>query len=45
MAIAAQIPGARFGCVEVRAIADDAPTRALGFDAPAQPRQRTAPAA
>lgn len=34
--IAAQIPGARLGCVEVRAIADDAPTRALAFDTPAQ---------
>lgn len=31
LAIAAQIPGARFGCVEVRPIADDAATQALGF--------------
>ncbi len=38
MAIAADIPGARFGCVEVRAVADDAPTRALGFDVPLPPR-------
>jgi hypothetical protein len=30
--IAARIPGARFGCVEVRAIADDAQTLALGLD-------------
>lgn len=37
VAIAARIPGARLGCVEVRAIADDAPTRALGFDAPPLP--------
>lgn len=27
--VAAKIPGARFGCVEVRPIADDAPTLAL----------------
>lgn len=31
--IAAQIPGARFGCVEVRPVADDAQTMALGLDA------------
>ncbi len=31
LAIAAQIPGARFGCVEVRPIADDPATQALGF--------------
>lgn len=42
MAIAADIPGARFGCVEVRAVADDAPTRALGFDRPSQPRSNPA---
>jgi hypothetical protein len=37
--IAARIPGARFGCVEVRPVADDAATRALGLDAPhADPR-------
>jgi hypothetical protein len=31
--IAAKIPGARLGCVEVRPIADDAPTlRALGVE-------------
>ena|SRR5688572_21251269 len=29
--VAAKIPGALRGCVEVRPIADDAPTRALGF--------------
>jgi hypothetical protein len=29
--VAAKIPGAQRGCVEVRPIADDAPTRALGF--------------
>ncbi|MES1999249.1 MAG: DUF4287 domain-containing protein [Pseudomonadota bacterium] len=40
IALAAHIPGARFGCVEVRAIADDAPTRALGFDRPAQVSNR-----
>ena len=32
--IASKIPGARLGCVEVRPIADDPQTRALGFDAP-----------
>ncbi|MGH8495865.1 MAG: YciI family protein [Gammaproteobacteria bacterium] len=33
--IAAKIPGARIGCVEVRPVAEDAETlRALGFDAP-----------
>lgn len=31
VAIAARIPGAAIGCVEVRPIADDEPTRALGF--------------
>ena len=30
--VASKIPGARFGCVEVRPIADDAQTLALGFD-------------
>jgi hypothetical protein len=29
--IAAQIPGGRFGCVEVRPIAEDEQTKALGF--------------
>ena len=29
--IAAKIPGARYGSVELRPIADDPPTRALGF--------------
>jgi len=29
---AARIPGARIGCVELRPTADDAQTRALGFD-------------
>lgn len=33
--VAAQIPGAKIGCVEVRPIADDAQTRALGLDEPA----------
>lgn len=37
--IAARIPGARYGCVEVRPVADDAQTRALGLDDPA-PRDR-----
>ena len=32
VAVAAKIPGAQKGCVEVRPIADDAQTRALGFD-------------
>lgn len=32
--VASRIPGARLGCVEVRPIADDEPTRALGLDAP-----------
>jgi hypothetical protein len=31
--IAAQIPSARFGCVELRPVADDAQTLALGLDA------------
>jgi hypothetical protein len=31
---AAKIPGARIGCVELRPIADDAQTLALGFDVP-----------
>lgn len=39
--VAARIPGAARGCVEIRAIADDAQTRALGFDAPTA--RRTAP--
>lgn len=30
--IAAKIPGARFGCVELRPVADDPQTLALGFD-------------
>lgn len=30
--IASRIPGARYGCVEVRPVADDAQTRALGLD-------------
>jgi len=29
--VAAKIPGARYGCVELRPIADDPQTRALGF--------------
>jgi hypothetical protein len=32
--VAARIPGAKHGCVEVRPIADDAQTRAFGLDAP-----------
>jgi hypothetical protein len=32
--IAARIPGARYGCVELRPVADDPRTRALGFDKP-----------
>ncbi len=32
LAVAARIPGAQRGCVEVRPIADDAQTRALGLD-------------
>jgi hypothetical protein len=32
--IAARIPGARYGCVELRPLADDPQTRALGFDNP-----------
>jgi hypothetical protein len=32
--VAAKIPGARFGCVEVRPIAEDPQTLALGFDTP-----------
>lgn len=30
--VAAKIPGARFGCVEIRPIAEDALTLSLGFD-------------
>jgi hypothetical protein len=30
--VAAKIPGARFGCVEVRPIAEDAATLALGLN-------------
>ncbi len=29
--VAAKIPGARYGCVEIRPIAEDVQTRALGF--------------
>jgi hypothetical protein len=32
--VASRIPGARLGCVEVRPIAEDPQTLALGFDAP-----------
>ncbi len=32
IAVASKIPGARFGCVEVRPIADDEHTVALGFE-------------
>jgi len=32
--VASRIPGARLGCVEVRPIADDPQTLALGLDAP-----------
>ena len=32
LAVAARIPGAQRGCVEVRPLADDAETRALGLD-------------
>lgn len=32
VAVASRIPGARIGCVEVRPIADDARTLALGLD-------------
>jgi hypothetical protein len=32
--IAAKIPGARFGCVELRPVADDPQTAALGLDTP-----------
>ena len=32
--VAAKIPGARFGCVEVRPIAEDTPTLALGLNTP-----------
>jgi hypothetical protein len=31
--VAARIPGARYGCVELRPIAEDPQTRALGFEA------------
>lgn len=32
--VAAKIPGARKGCVEIRPVADDPQTRALGFGSP-----------
>jgi hypothetical protein len=32
--VASRIPGARLGCVELRPIADDPQTRALGLDQP-----------
>ena len=32
--VAAKIPGARFGCVDVRPIAEDAQTLALGLNTP-----------
>ena len=32
--VAARIPGARLGCVEVRPVADDPQTLALGLDGP-----------
>ncbi|HSH43908.1 MAG TPA: YciI family protein [Arenicellales bacterium] len=34
LAVAAGIPGARIGCVEVRPVAEDEQTLALGLDAP-----------
>jgi len=37
--VASKIPGARIGCVELRPIAEDAQTLALGFDVPQTPRQ------
>ena len=36
--VAAKIPGARIGCVELRPIAEDAQTRALGFGTPYTPQ-------
>ncbi|HEV8606839.1 MAG TPA: YciI family protein [Tepidisphaeraceae bacterium] len=41
--IASRIPGARRGCVELRPIADDAQTQALGFDVPQTAPQTTHP--
>jgi hypothetical protein len=38
LAIAARIPGAQIGCVEVRPIADDPQTLALGLDSPIPPQ-------
>lgn len=38
VAVASRIPGARIGCVEVRPIADDPQTLALGLDAPESAR-------
>ncbi len=34
VSVASKIPGARLGCVEVRPIADDPQTRALGLETP-----------
>ncbi|MGB8434624.1 MAG: YciI family protein [Burkholderiales bacterium] len=39
--VAARIPGARLGCVELRPVADDAQTRALDLDAPRARLQET----
>ena len=38
IAVASRIPGARLGCVEVRPVADDPQTVALGLDAPGPSR-------
>ncbi|MCI0366119.1 MAG: YciI family protein [Phycisphaerales bacterium] len=38
--VASKIPGARFGCVELRPIAEDVQTRALGFDTQYSPPRR-----
>lgn len=37
VSVASRIPGAGIGCVEVRPIADDAQTVALGLDDPSTP--------
>lgn len=37
LAVAAKIPGAQFGCVEVRPIAEDAQTLALGLNDASRP--------
>ncbi len=43
VSVASRIPGAGIGCVEVRPIADDAQTVALGLDDPSTPSPESGP--